>query len=284
VIAGSCGDNEFTEMHTMVDAGMEMVNHSYSHIDLQENVAQWDTELDLSTEILRQQGFDVNYFVYPFDSFNEGMFQRLNNNLGYLGSRGGRPENSMGMVNSMSMNAYDELEPFRNRFDIYNEFSEPSEPRFSAYTGGSGSPLDKYVDDAIRQGGWALRELHGIEFVASWGNVPLDVYRDHLDYVKNLVDQNSLWVATPTDVTRYRASRTYCGDAVISEGSIIFTTPTAAGCQKYATPLSIIVSLANPATIKAVQNGEELPIEPIDDLHYMLNIDPTKGATEFTSE
>ncbi len=283
VIAGSCGENEFTEMHKMVDAGMEMVNHSYSHIDLDldENVTEWDTEMDLSTEILRQQGFDVNYFVFPFDSFNEAMFQRLNNNLGYLGSRGGRRDNVMGVVNSDTMNADDVIEPFRNRFDIYNEL-DPPEFRFSAYAGGN--PLDEYVDDAINQGGWALRELHGIEFEASWGNVPLVDYLNHLDYVQNLVAQNSLWVGTPTDVTRYRASRTYCGDAVISEGTINFTTPTAAGCQKYATPLSVIVTVDNQATIKAVQNGKELPIESITDLQYMLNIDPTKGATEFISE
>lgn len=284
VIAGSCGDNEFAEMHTMVDAGMEMVNHSYSHIDLQENVAEWDREFDLSTEILRQQGFEVSYYAYPFDSFNENMFKRLNNNLGYLGSRGGRRDSTFGVVNAPSINASDDLQSFRHRFDIYNEFSEPSEPRFSAYTGGSGSPLDKYVDDAIRHGGWALRELHGIEFAASWGNVPLDVYLAHLDYVKNLVDQNSLWVDTPTNVTRYQSARTHCGDPILNDNSITFMTPTAAGCQKFATPLTVIITTPDQASIKARQNGQELQLKALDDTHYMLNIDPTKGATEFISK
>lgn len=281
VIAGFCDDSKFNEMQVMVDAGMEMVNHSYSHIDLQEHVDQWSQEFDLSTKILREHGFETNYFVFPFDSFNDAMFIRLNNQLGYLGSRGSFAHGNLGVVNTANMPTSDDLQPYRNKFDIYNEFDEFDDARFSAYTG-SQSPLDAYVDDAVRHGGWAIRELHGINYPDSWGNVPLDVYRLHLNHVKKLVDENSLWMDTPTNITRYRSSRAYCGDAVVNNGSITFMTPTAAGCQKYATPLTVIISATGSDTIKATQNGDNVPVKALDETQYIVNIDPTKGATNIS--
>ena len=40
-----------------------------------------------------------------------------------------------------------------------------------------------YVDDAIAKGGWAIRELHGIEDT-TWEDIPTADYLAHLDYVK----------------------------------------------------------------------------------------------------
>lgn len=287
VVTSWCQEADFTEMQNMVNAGMEMVNHSHSHINLRENVEDWDTEFGLSTEVLRQRGFEVSYFVYPYDAFNDAMFAKLNNELGYLGSRGSPPGSPFGVVNTADMSTFDVLQPYRNKFDIYNEYNDPDEPRFSVYTGGSGDPLNKYVDDAVRYGGWAVRELHGIDFPESWGNVPLNIYLPHLDHVKTLVDQNSLWMDTPTNITRYRSSRAYCGDAIVNEGSISFMTPTAAGCQKYSAPLTVIISVPGSGSVKATQNGEDIPIKALGvdgtRYRYMLDIDPTRGATDITS-
>ena len=262
-------------MHQMANEGHEIINHSYSHVDLTSAEADWNMELDHSTSILRQRGFNINTYVFPLDQFNDTLFQQLKD-LEYLGARGG---NERG-VNSPNMSTDDPLAPFRIRFDQFYEDPDTGRNTYSIYKD-QDNVLDAYIDDAIHQGGWAVRELHGIED-SSWGNVSLAKYTAHLDYVATKVQSNEIWMDTFTSVNRYRASRAYCGEAAAQDNAVVFSLSTSADCKKYATPLSVIVSTNGAKSITVTQNGVEIPSKHLDSGRYMLDINPTAGPAYIT--
>ena len=112
--------------------------------------------------------------------------------VGYMGARAG----------IKGVNAPDFPDPLREEFDVYNDENSIYYPQFSDVN-------KAYVDDAIAKGGWAIRELHGIEDT-TWEAIPTADYLAHLDYVKGKVDSNELWVDTPSTVSHYRFARQYC--------------------------------------------------------------------------
>ncbi len=137
--------------------------------------------------------------------------------------------------------------------------------------------VSAYLDDAIQQGGWAVRELHGIED-NSWGSVPLAKYTAHLDYIVDKIKSNEVWMDTFTKVTRYRSSRAYCGQAIAEDaGTITFTLASSENCMKYATPLSVIITTNGIDDITATQNNAIIPSLRLEAGKYMLEIDPAAG-------
>ncbi|MCK5921116.1 MAG: hypothetical protein KAG66_09250, partial [Methylococcales bacterium] len=184
-------------------------------------------------------------------------------------------------VSPADMDIDDPLAPFRARFDAFYEDPTTGQNTHSIYNS-QGDVLKAYVDDAIQKGGWAVRELHGIED-NYWGSVSLAKYRQHLDYVATKVQSNKIWMDTFSNVTRYRASRTYCGDATAENGAIIFSMDSSVGCTQYATPLSVIVTVTGVDAIKVTQNAVELPVKPLGSEKYLLEIDPIAGPAYVTS-
>ncbi len=262
-------DDYYSEMQKMVSEEHEILNHSYEHSDLTSGGADWGLELDNSSGVLRQHGFEINAFLFPYDHGNDAIFQRLED-LGYLGARGG----SKG-VNTAELDSTDSLAPFRIRFDAFYEDPATGQNTHSIYKD-QRDVLKAYVDDAIQKGGWAVRELHGIED-KSWGSVSLAKYSTHLDYVANKVQSNEIWMDTFSNVNRYRSSRAYRGEALMQDGAISFSMYTSAGCMKYATPLSVIITTNESGDIKATQNGVDIPGKHLDPGRHMLEINPTAG-------
>ena len=277
VIVGPCEaqPHYYDLVHQMVTEGHEIINHSFAHTDLTLENADLDQEINLSNEILRQNGFEINAYVFPLDAFNDALFQRLQS-LDYLGARGG----SQRGVNSAELDINDPLAPFRIRFDAFFEDPNTGQNTHSIYNS-QGNVLLAYVDDAILQGGWAVRELHGVED-DSWGTVSLTKYTTHLDYVASKVEANELWVDTFTNVNRYRSSRAYCGEALAQDGAVVFSLSTSADCTKYATPLSVIVNTNGVDNITATQNSVEIPSKHLDSGRHILDIDPTAGPAYIT--
>jgi hypothetical protein len=261
----------YDQLQQMVNEGHEVIDHSYSHVDLTKENVDWDREIDHSTRLLRKQGFSISTFVFPFDQYNDAIFQRLKS-LDYLGARGGRGEQH---VNSADMEVNDPLAPFRVRFDAFYEDPDTGQNTYSAYNT-QGDVLKAYLDDAIQKGGWAVRELHGIED-SSWGSVHLAKYTAHLDYVAAKVKSNEVWMDTFTKVTRYRASRAYCGEALVQDGAVVFSLSTSADCTKYTTPLSVIITTNRVDDITATQNDIAIPSKRLEAGKYMLEIDPAAG-------
>jgi len=260
------------EMQKMVDTGHEIINHTFSHKDVDKESTDLSQEVDLSTELLRSYGFDIRTFVFPHDRYTEAVLQRLKG-LGYLGARARFDGHK---VNPANINIDDPLAPFHTSFDAFFEDPITGQNTHSGYRD-QNDVLKAYLDDAIQQGGWAVRELHGIED-NSWGSVPLTKYTAHLDYVVDKVKSNEVWMDTFTKVTRYRSSRAYCGEAIAEDtGTITFSQASSENCTNYSTPLSTIVTTNGVDDITATQNDAVIPSTRLDAGKYMLEIDPAAG-------
>jgi peptidoglycan/xylan/chitin deacetylase (PgdA/CDA1 family) len=257
------------KMQQMVDEGHEIINHSYSHKDVDKESTDLSLEVDHSTELLRSYGFDIRAFVFPHDHFTEAVLQRLKG-MGYLGARAGGHK-----VNQADMDLDDPLAPFHAGFDAYFEDPATGQNTGSTYKD-QDDVLKAYLDDAIQKGGWAVRELHGIED-SSWGTVSLAKYTAHLDYVVDKVNSNEVWMDTFTKVTRYRSSRAYCGEALAQDGAVVFSLSTSADCTKYTTRLSVIITTNGVDDITATQNDIAIPSKRLEAGKYMLEIDPAAG-------
>ncbi len=294
VIVSFCNSAYYAEMQKMVAAGMEMINHTYSHPAPDKGFANGllspgvnlDQELKTSHQVLHSHGFDASYFVFPLDKSNDSILRTIADE-GYKGARGG----SNNQINSANLNNNDDLAPFKANFDCFN-IHQTGEGNCSKHreTQIPQEILKRFLDDAIANGGWALRELHGIEdnpdlaiqdpsTSDSWGWVSLQEYRDHLDYVKSKVDSGEVWMDTPTHVTLYWASRAYCGaPSNKGNGKFEFDNPlNSPGCIKYSTPLDVIVTVNNANSVSATQDGNTLTVKPLGDHRFLMPVNPTGG-------
>src|SRR5690606_15759614 len=141
---------------------------------------------------------------------------------------------------------------------------------------GEGDILKIYVDLAISQGGWSVREFHGVAD-DTFFPIEVEAYRQHLDYVKSKVESGELWVDAPTAVVRYRFSRQHCALPVASAHTLAFASPSA-DCLRYATPLSVIVTTAVDAPSALVaQGGVMQPSKKLGPNRFLVDIDPSLG-------
>lgn len=258
--------NVWDKVEVMVAHGHEILCHSWDHKDFVANDPTTNAPPDLSLEIdhatmvLAENLPDqkLQYFIFPFDSFSQSMVDHLGT-VGYMGARAG----------IKGVNPPDFPDPLRGDFDVYNDENSIYYPQFSDVN-------KAYVDDAIAKGGWAIRELHGIQDT-TWENIPTADYTAHLDYVKAKVDSGELWVDTPSAVSHYRFARQYCGVPSALGSTLSFAAPSAQ-CTANATPLSVIITTAVDATsVSATQAGKALTSKRLSAKRYLVDIDPTLG-------
>jgi len=258
--------NVWDRVEVMVAHGHEILCHSWDHkdfvaIDPTTNAPpDLALEIDQATMILAENVPDqkVQYFIFPFDSFSQSMIDHLGA-IGYTGARAG----------AKGVNPPNFPDPLRGEFDVYNDENSIYYPQFSDVN-------KAYVDDAIAKGGWAIRELHGIEDT-SWEHIPTTDYLAHLDYVKAKVDSGELWVDTPSTVSHYRFARQYCGVPTVLGATLSFAAPSAQ-CTANATPLSVILTTAVDApNVSATQAGKALISKRLGAKRYLVDIDPTLG-------
>jgi peptidoglycan/xylan/chitin deacetylase (PgdA/CDA1 family) len=258
--------NVWDRLEVMVAHGHEILCHSWDHKDFVANDPTTNAPPDLSLEIDRATMVlaenlpdqKLQYFIFPFDSFSQSMIAHLGS-VGYVGARAG----------IKGVNPPDFPDPLRGNFDVYNDENSIYYPQFSDVN-------KAYVDDAIAKGGWAIRELHGIQDT-SWEPVPTADYMAHLDYVKGKVDSGELWVDTPSAVSHYRFARQYCGVPSALGSTLSFAAPSAQ-CSANATPLSVIVTTTVDApNVSATQAGKSLTSKRLGGKRYLVDIDPTLG-------
>jgi hypothetical protein len=218
-------------------------------------------QIDGATNLLaaKLQPRKLEYFIFPYDSFTEPMIARLQA-LGYTGVRAGLK----------GVNPPDFPDMLHERFDVYGHEN-------SIYWPQNPDVLKAYVDAAIQQGGWAIRELHGVED-QSWEPVPKAEYKAHLDYVSGLVQAGLLWVDTPSAVGHYRFAREYCG--VPSVTGAVLQFPTASpDCALHAGSLSVVVTTEHDArAVTATQAGQTLATKKLAPNRFVVDADPTRGA------
>jgi peptidoglycan/xylan/chitin deacetylase (PgdA/CDA1 family) len=237
-----------------IAAGNEVASHSLSHVD-QVETPSYEREIDEAKRLLddRLGSERVRFFVFPYDSYDAPAIAHLSIR-GYLGARAGE----------RGLNAPDFADPLRVNYDAYG-------PEYSVYEGRK-DLLSAYVDDAIACGGWAVRELHGVED-SSWESIPLADYRAHLDRVKTLTLSGELWMATPCEVIRYRLTREARGSACVRDGVLGFAGKNDPLCD--ATPITVVLSTERDAPRLDCRRGDHsFAATRVGPGKFMLDVDP----------
>ena len=249
------------KLELMRQHGHEIINHTWDHHDIVTDgaLAPLSLEMDQANQVLNDNlvGQHTSFFIFPFDSFDDAAVEHLAT-LGYLGARAG----------TKGVNAANFPDGLRVMFDVWGGEN-------SIYDG-QGDILKLYVDLAISQGGWSVREFHGIADTTFFA-MNVDDYRAHLDYVKSKVDSGELWVDTPSAVVRYRFSRQYCGVPSVDGYQLSFPMETC-DCARYAAPLSVIVTTAVDApSAVATQDGKMLPTKKLAPNRFVVDVAPLGG-------
>ena len=249
------------KLEILREHGHEIINHSWDHKDIvaEAAMAPLDVEIDQANMVLDQNLVDqhTSFFIFPYDSFDDTAVARVGA-LGYLGARAGKK----------GVNMPDFPDGLRVMFDVWGGED-------SIYNG-QGDILKIYVDLAISEGGWSVREFHGIADL-SYNPMTVDGYRQHLDYVRSKVDSGELWVDTPSAVLRYRFARQYCSPPTAS--GYLLTFPAASDeCKRYATPLSVIFTTSvDVRGVVAQQDGQVLVASALGPNRFIVDLNPAGG-------
>lgn len=202
--------------------GHEIMNHSHTHdcavgnagwtpCDMQVgwgqdvNSANFFTQLNTAhNSIASAVGFDPVYYIFPYDRFTHDANDRLKT-LGYIGSRTGwsspNPGDAPFIRSGYNNNDPDNILPdndgfFRNGVQVFDDADA------NLSDNGQLSELNGTVNQAINDGEWCNRELHNVG-PTGWGNVSINAYRAHLDYVKDRVDNGELFMAPASEILTY---------------------------------------------------------------------------------
>jgi peptidoglycan/xylan/chitin deacetylase (PgdA/CDA1 family) len=239
--------------------GHEVINHSWDHKDIVAEAPDLALEIDQANQMLDKNlvGQHTSFFIFPYDSFDDAAVQHLDQ-IGYLGARAGKK----------GVNTADFPDGMRVKFDVWGGED-------SIYNG-QGDILQIYVDLAISEGGWSVREFHGIADM-SYNPMTVDGYRQHLDYVRSKVDAGDLWVDTPSTVLRYRFARQYCGLPTAKGYVLSFDTP-APECMKYDTELSVIFTTTADVRGVIAKQGENIQTATaLGQRRWLINVNPAGG-------
>jgi hypothetical protein len=311
VIAGLCDSprgGRWSQVQTLVSHGHDVFSHSFTHpcmtndpalaescdpaaprsVDFAKQVAQSVAALQSHT------GLAQRFFIFPYDVCDPRGIAALKR-AGVLAARCGTP----------GINPPGFSDPFAIQFDVFGpsysrSFGSPACARTR-----SGAPakqyttkpadytaacrhqvLDGYVDDAIASGGWAVRELHGLDPVdpQGWETVSVSDYRAHLDYLRTRADAGALWVEGPTTITRYRFARdpAVCAPPQLNGSWLRFPAPTPL-CRTWATTLSFRVSTSDGSdrpALRVRQGDRILPARRLGPGRFVIDADPTGGDAE----
>jgi peptidoglycan/xylan/chitin deacetylase (PgdA/CDA1 family) len=270
-ITNYCGTPEWTKAKTMMAAGYECVNHSHNHlcggtasqcIGVQTySVADFTTELDQSTQLIQNNtNVRPTFFIHPYDASSPEIINHLKNNLGYIGTRAGRP----GYINSSNFSNF-------SRIDFWG-FDN------SAF---AISKLKPSVDDAIAQNGYLMQEFHGIEDASS-GPISIANYTSLLDYVKTKIADGSIWSATASEAITYKMQRDAYGVATVYNATtgtinINFTALSTLNTTILKTPITVNVNLGTlTGTFTATQGTTAISTTKVGNI-LSFNVYPHQG-------
>jgi hypothetical protein len=270
-ITNFCGDAEWVNARNMMSHGHECVNHSHNHKCggvagqcqglTSYGPDEYETELGLSTRIIDSAtAVRPRFFIHPYDAPSVGVLDFLKN-LGYLGARSG----NKGLINQKDITDYMNV-----NFFVYDGTAEEL------------ANLNPAIDNAITNGGWAIREFHGIED-GSWANMTVPNYTSHLDYVKTKMDDGSLWSATTTEVITYKMQRdafqpVVAYDAATNTITVSFTSLKAIDPSVLRTPVTVNVDLKGlVGTFDATQNNNAVASSVKNGI-VSFNVYPNQGT------
>lgn len=281
-ITGWCSPEQWTAAKTLIGHGHEIASHGRNHIVSSDPAWDMQAELVQSRQDIADHldGYQASYFVWPQDTATQTALALLSSTPGYLGARAANRDLGNGTIEygkAAGVNPSWFGPTFHVLWDVFTNAGE-----FSIYPGG-GEILNQHVDAAIQQGGWSTRTMHGVGS-GGWEPVPLARYLAHLDYVKAKVDANQLWVATASDVVKYRMARDACVPALQSDRLGLAFPAADAGCQKYATPLTLELTVDSTAPVLFKQAGQTLVAVPRGGNTYRVTASPLAGSITVSAQ
>lgn len=193
-------------------------------------------------------GFSPVYYIFPYDRFSYIANDKLKD-MGYLGSRTGWdgpfPSNPAyhrnGYENSDLSTFYPDADGFfRTAVQVFDGNDDDKSVSQQV------AELNGEVDNAISTNMWCNRELHNVG-PSGWGAVRVDAYRQHINYLKQKVDEGKLWVGTVSEILTYQMQKLKYSVNInyVSASDIIYVTWNSIGSQydvdlaTYLSPLSI---------------------------------------------
>ncbi len=277
-----CDANDWKKAKEMISRGHEIMNHTYSHKCGNPNAQKWctdngvwfvddfDVELDQTTvTITEETGTRPRFFIYPFDQFTQTTNNYLVNNLNYVGTRTGPYDQRASSVNPDNMQ-----NPEYPGFWV----TRPETPS---------SDLNNYIRDYLNNGGWGVREFHGVSD-SSWGTVTVEAYRNHIDYIAAKQAKGELWVGTTTEVITYIKQRNAYTSTAKYNGKnsieVSFNNPdfdfgNYIGARDYSSPLTINVDISNILDFKSItQNGQPISDYSVNGSQLSINAYPMDGS------
>ncbi|WP_197053812.1 carbohydrate-binding protein [Chitinibacter sp. ZOR0017] len=282
MITGSCSEQHWAAAKTFIANGHEIVSHSRNHPNPYIPDASLETEINGATADIaaKLDGYQASYFIWPGDVASTKAVDFLKAQPNFIGGRathlvdGSGPNNAVDYTTMPAgVNPANFDNPYRVKWDLFT-----TDGKWSLYPMGS-EILNLHIDAAISQGGWATRTAHGVD-TGYWETIPLNRYLAHLDYAKAKVDSGELWMDTPSNVIKYRYAREKCSlivPTVVGNRSIGFNT--SAECQKYATPVTLQLTVANlRGTLQATQGGQALAVKAGPAGSWLVTAHPLAGG------
>jgi hypothetical protein len=241
-------------------------------------------------------GFDPVYYIFPYDRFTHDANDRLKT-LGYIGSRTGWSSPNPGDA-PFVRSGYNNNDPanilpdndgfFRNGVQVFDDYHA------GLSDNGQLGVLNGTLDDAINNGEWCNRELHNVG-PTGWGNVSINAYRMHMNYVKQRVDAGEVYMAPASEILTYllqKAKYSTSANYSAQDDKITVSFPeinpqinvdpaTYLNDLVYKTPITINVDLDGlTGTWTVWQDGNEITDFTIDNGVLTVNAYPHEGSVE----
>ncbi|MDB4835278.1 T9SS type A sorting domain-containing protein [Cyclobacteriaceae bacterium] len=284
--------------------GHEIINHTHTHscalnmgggsCSKDWTVEDIEYELGVSTtSIFDNTGYYPQYLIFPYDQFQDLCNQFLKEEVGYIGSRSGWTSNQSGSV-PYHRYGYDKSDNANFFPDADGYFRTAVVVKVYDASDGKGAyaqELNAWAQTAIDNGVWVNRELHNVGS-NGWGRVSVADYRDHLDFLKQSVDNNDLWVGTVSEILTYQAQKlgfTTQGSYSAANHSVVvsFNETSSFDITNYLADLSF----KSPVTVKVdlsaytdlsglviVQNSDTIQDYRIENNVAYVNMYPHEGS------
>ncbi|MGL6039766.1 MAG: polysaccharide deacetylase family protein, partial [Deefgea sp.] len=255
LIAGSCKDNDWAKLKKHVADGHELYNHTLTHVGMLEAgslkpIEGWDNakEIAAAHQLVKDKlGYTLQFMAYPSDLATSEAKAYLQKQSDYLGARAAK---HIYDGSNAGINRADNTDPFFIKNDVYWH-----DGKWSLYKPAGGNMLIQHVDAALENGGWSYRTMHGVAD-GSWEAVPKEQYIAYADYLQKKVASGELWLAGPTEIIRYQATRENC--PLILTGNTIKLKQSNEICQRYASAITVDVQIAEGLQGQFTQNKKIL--------------------------
>nr|WP_314902124.1 polysaccharide deacetylase family protein [uncultured Deefgea sp.] len=274
LIAGSCKDGDWAKLKKHIAEGHELFNHSLTHVGMLEAgsltpIAGWNNEKEIASahQLVKDKlGYTMQFMAYPSDLATPEAKAYLLTLPDYLGARAAK---HIYDGSNAGINSANNTDPFFIKNDVYWH-----DGKWSLYKPAGGNMLIQHVDAALENGGWSYRTMHGVAD-GSWEAVPKDQYIAYADYLQKKVASVELWLAGPSEIIRYQATRENC--PLVLTGNTLKLKQNNELCQRYASAITVDVQIADESQGRFTQNKKPLPSKKIANGKFRIQFNPALG-------